>query len=137
MLVYLYNFRAKVKASKSNVDDVAVVDEAFMTEYKDFSLQHAISNIEDQLQTDVFQDDEHDDVMPQAAQDMGSGIVWSSFTQSCLFGEAAVPWYKGGGGIVSKTKLLSVPGCPINLDNSRAKTYILACLNEGQEELLH
>ena len=76
----MYNFRAKVKASKSNVDDVAVVDEAFMTEYKDFSLQHAISNIEDQLQTDVFQDDEHDDVMPQAAQDMGSGIIWSFLT---------------------------------------------------------
>ena len=67
------------------MDDVAIVDEAFMTEFKDFSLQHAISNIEDQIKVDEFPDDEpDDDVMPQAAQDMGSGI-WLQFL-SKIFG---------------------------------------------------
>ena len=58
---------------------MAVVDDTFMTEFKDFSLQHAISNIEDNIGGGDDFDDHHDDVMPQAAQDMGSGIRFSIF----------------------------------------------------------
>ena len=73
-MTYIICYRAKIRAGKSNVNDVAVVDEAFLTEFKDFSLQHAISNLEDQIHVDEFPDDEpDDDVLPQAAQDMGSG----------------------------------------------------------------
>lgn len=70
-----YICRAKVKAGKSNVDDVAIVDETFMTEFKDFSLQHAINNIEDQVGGGDDLNDQHDDILPQAAQDMGSGKI--------------------------------------------------------------
>ena len=47
---------------------------AVKTEFKSFSLQHAISNIEDNIGGGDDFDDRHDDVMPQAAQDMGSGM---------------------------------------------------------------
>ena len=66
-----------------------------MTEFKDFSLQHAISNIEDQLQGGDDFDDRHDDIMPQAAQDMGSGIVFLRVTHKvCLQKEKFPMEYK-------------------------------------------
>ena len=41
-----------------------------MTEFKDFSLQHAIDNLEGQdMDEDII-----DDVLPTVAQDMGSGL---------------------------------------------------------------
>jgi len=59
-----------VKAGRSNVDNVAMIDDAFMTEFKDFSLQNVVDNMEGM---DYGDDDVADDVLPQAAQDMGSG----------------------------------------------------------------
>jgi len=59
---------------KSNIaDDVAVPgDEAFMTDFKDFSLQKTFSALEDKVdQGDDFLDDE-DDVLPSAAAEMGA-----------------------------------------------------------------
>ncbi|KAL4216658.1 Golgin subfamily A member 2 [Mactra antiquata] len=61
--------KARVKSGKSRVDDVALVDDAFMTEFKDFSLKNVVDNMEG---LDLDEDDIHDDVLPTAAQDMGS-----------------------------------------------------------------
>ena len=59
-----------MKAGKNDAENVALVDEAFMTEFKDFTLQHAIENIEVK---DLQDEDMPDDVIPTVAQDMGSG----------------------------------------------------------------
>ncbi|XP_045184087.2 testis-expressed protein 9-like [Mercenaria mercenaria] len=61
--------KARLKSGRSNIDDVAVVDDAFLTEYKDFSLQNVVDNMEG---VDISEDDIQDDVLPSAAQDMGS-----------------------------------------------------------------
>ncbi|XP_050396349.1 testis-expressed protein 9 isoform X2 [Patella vulgata] len=61
--------RSKVSAKINKADDVAVPDETFLTDFKDFSLTNTISNIEGQP---YHSDDEDDDILPQAAADMGS-----------------------------------------------------------------
>ena len=57
------------------MDDVAVPDEAFMTEFRDFSLSTAISNIEGRAEAADSQEFQasDDDVMPMAAAEMGAG----------------------------------------------------------------
>ncbi|KAH3873238.1 testis-expressed protein 9-like [Dreissena polymorpha] len=60
--------KSRVKSGKSKVDDVAMVEDAFMTEFKEFSLQNVVDNLEGM----DLGDDVHDDVLPSAAQDMGS-----------------------------------------------------------------
>ena len=56
------------------MEDVAVVDDTFMTEFKDaFSYRDAFADIEGQVEGGEVRVDEDDDVLPQAAQDMGSG----------------------------------------------------------------
>ena len=58
----------------SAVEDIAVPDETFMTEFKEaFSYRDAFAEIEGQVEGGKVQVDEDDDVLPQAAQDMGSG----------------------------------------------------------------
>ncbi|KAK3580128.1 hypothetical protein CHS0354_034069 [Potamilus streckersoni] len=65
--------KPRSKSGKLNAaDDVAVPDEAFLTELRDFSLQHAINNIEGQLEQGNIPDDQDDDVLPQGATDMGA-----------------------------------------------------------------
>lgn len=61
--------KAKIRSAKNNIDDVAVVDDAFLTEFKDFSLQSVVNNLEGM---DLKEDDANDDILPQVAQDMGS-----------------------------------------------------------------
>lgn len=61
--------KARLKSGKSNVEDVAIVDDTFLTEYKDFSLQNVVNNLEGM---DLSEDDARDDVLPSVAQDMGS-----------------------------------------------------------------
>ncbi|ESP02591.1 hypothetical protein LOTGIDRAFT_199612 [Lottia gigantea] len=57
--------------SKSNLaDDVAVPEDSFLTDLKDFSISNTISTIEKQDST--LMDDEDDDIIPQVANDMGS-----------------------------------------------------------------
>lgn len=41
-----------------------------MTEFKDFSLQNVVDNMD---RLDIEEEDLPEDVMPQAAQDMGAG----------------------------------------------------------------
>ncbi len=69
----LYFCRQVRKSAKSNLaaDDVAVPDDAFLTQYKDFSLQNAISSIEGRLEKG--EEEEEEDVLPSAAAEMGSG----------------------------------------------------------------
>ncbi|KAL3885143.1 hypothetical protein ACJMK2_025238 [Sinanodonta woodiana] len=65
--------KSRLKSGKLNAaDDVAVPDDAFLTELRDFSLQHAITNIEGQLEQGNIPDDQDDDVLPQGATDMGA-----------------------------------------------------------------
>ena len=63
--------------SKSNlaVDDVAVPEDAFLTEYKDYSLQNTIAGIEGRLDKGELDTEEADveDVLPSAAAEMGAG----------------------------------------------------------------
>lgn len=62
--------KARLKSGKSNIEDVALVEDAFLTEYKDFSLQNVVDNLDGM---EITEDDIHDDdVLPTAAQDMGS-----------------------------------------------------------------
>ncbi|OWF49322.1 testis-expressed protein 9-like [Mizuhopecten yessoensis] len=67
--------RSRGRSAKSNVsDNVAVPEEAFITECKEFSKQtilDTITNIEERLDTDDDEEEE-DDIIPQAAADMGS-----------------------------------------------------------------
>ena len=65
----MYN-RARLKSGRSNIEDVAMVDDTFLTEYKDFSLQNVVDNMEG---LDISEDDIKDDVLPSVAQDMGTG----------------------------------------------------------------
>ena len=44
-----------------------------MTDFKNFSLQNTVANIEGQLDSGDLPLDEDDDVLPQAAADMGTG----------------------------------------------------------------
>ena len=44
-----------------------------MTDFKNFSLQNTVANIEGQLDSGDLPMDEDDDVLPQAAADMGTG----------------------------------------------------------------
>lgn len=61
--------KSRLKTGKNNIEDVAVVDDTFLTEYKDFSLQNVVDNIEG---LDLTEEDIKDDVLPTVAQDMGS-----------------------------------------------------------------
>ena len=61
---------------KSNIsEDVAVPDDTFLTEFRDYSLEKTISGIESRLDTEVISDEE--DVMPSAAAEMGAGNAFS------------------------------------------------------------
>ncbi|XP_064645510.1 testis-expressed protein 9-like [Lineus longissimus] len=67
--------RTQSKKTKSNLaDDVAVPDDAFVTEFRDYSLKKTISNIEGKLDKGEFdpRELEDDDVLPSAAKDMGT-----------------------------------------------------------------
>ncbi|XP_013385699.1 testis-expressed protein 9 isoform X2 [Lingula anatina] len=65
--------KSKARNTKSNLnEDVATVDDAFLTEFKEFSLHKTISNIEGQMEQGELEEDEDDDVLPQAAADMGA-----------------------------------------------------------------
>nr|XP_022312330.1 testis-expressed protein 9-like [Crassostrea virginica] len=65
--------KSRPRSTKSNIgDDVAVPDETFMTDFKNFSLQNTVANIEGQLDSGDLPLDEDDDVLPQAAADMGT-----------------------------------------------------------------
>ena len=69
------------------MEDVAVVDDTFMTEFKDaFSYRDAFADIEGQAEGGEVRVDEDDDVLPQAAQDMGSGERDSSGEVVCVWG---------------------------------------------------
>ena len=50
-----------MKAGRSNVDNVAMIDDAFMTEFKDFSLQNVVDNMEGM---DYRHDNVADNVLP-------------------------------------------------------------------------
>ena len=58
-------------------DDVAMPDEAFLTDFKDFSFRDTIANMEGQVDERGMVDDDYDDddtdVMPSAAAEMGAG----------------------------------------------------------------
>lgn len=59
--------------SKSNIADNVAVPETFMTDFKDFSIDNTVSNIEGRIERgDLSLNDTEDDVIPQAANDMGS-----------------------------------------------------------------
>ena len=74
MSYFLFCVRSRPRSTKSNIgDDVAVPDETFMTDFKNFSLQNTVANIEGQLDSGDLPLDEDDDVLPQAAADMGTG----------------------------------------------------------------
>lgn len=75
--------RSRPRSAKSNIaDDVAVPDDTFMTDFKNFSLQNTVANIEGQIDSGDLPLDEDDDVLPQAAADMGTGVfcAWNYFT---------------------------------------------------------
>lgn len=56
-----------------------------MTDFKNFSLQNTVANIEGQMDSGDLPLDEDDDVIPQAAADMGTGTlvncVYSNFQE--------------------------------------------------------
>jgi hypothetical protein len=60
---------------------VAVPDDAFITEFKEFSLKKTISNIEGKLEKGEFDPSEleEDDILPSAAKDMGTGKLLLHF----------------------------------------------------------
>ncbi|KAK3095280.1 hypothetical protein FSP39_012666 [Pinctada imbricata] len=65
--------KPRPKSGKSNLaDNVAVPDNAFITDFKNFSFENAITNIEGKVDDNDLPDDDDDDVIPQAAADMGS-----------------------------------------------------------------
>ncbi|XP_062601244.1 testis-expressed protein 9-like [Saccostrea cucullata] len=65
--------KSRPRSTKSNIaDDVAVPDETFMTDFKNFSLQNTVANIEGQMDSGDLPLEEDDDVIPQAAADMGT-----------------------------------------------------------------
>ncbi|XP_048749432.2 testis-expressed protein 9-like isoform X2 [Ostrea edulis] len=65
--------KSRPRSAKSNIaDDVAVPDDTFMTDFKNFSLQNTVANIEGQIDSGDLPLDEDDDVLPQAAADMGT-----------------------------------------------------------------
>lgn len=56
------------------MDDVALVDDTFITEFKDNSLYHeAFADIENKMESGDMKIVVDDDILPQTAQDMGSG----------------------------------------------------------------
>ena len=73
--VYFYFYRPLKQQGKSNIaDDVAVPDDTFMTQFRDYNIDKTISNIEGQIdEGQLFSDEE--DVIPQAANEMGAGII--------------------------------------------------------------
>ena len=46
-----------------------------MTQFKDFNIDKTVSNIEGQIDRGQVISDEDDDVIPQAANEMGAGTV--------------------------------------------------------------
>ncbi|KAL5020276.1 hypothetical protein ScPMuIL_003168 [Solemya velum] len=65
--------RSRPRSGKSNIaDDVAVPTETFMTTLRDFSLQQTVENIEGKLDSGDLLPHSDDDVIPQAAADMGA-----------------------------------------------------------------
>lgn len=51
-----------------------------MTDFKNFSLQSTVANIEGQMDSGDLPLDEDDDVIPQAAADMGTGKLVIVYT---------------------------------------------------------
>lgn len=51
-----------------------------MTDFKNFSLQNTVANIEGQMDNGDLPLDEDDDVIPQAAADMGTGKLVIVYT---------------------------------------------------------
>lgn len=51
-----------------------------MTDFKNFSLQNTVANIEGQMDSGDLPLDEDDDVIPQAAADMGTGTIVIVYT---------------------------------------------------------
>lgn len=51
-----------------------------MTDFKNFSLQNTVANIEGQMDSGDLRLDEDDDVIPQAAADMGTGKLVIVYT---------------------------------------------------------
>lgn len=51
-----------------------------MTDFKNFSLQNTVANIEGQMDSGDLPLDEDDDVIPQAAADMGTGKLVIVYT---------------------------------------------------------
>jgi hypothetical protein len=64
--------KTRTKSAKSNIDDVAVLDEIPPT---DFSLQKAIAGIEGRLDQQGYEDVDDDDIVPSAAAEMGAGVL--------------------------------------------------------------
>lgn len=58
-----------------------------MTDFKNFSLQNTVANIEGQMDSGDLPLDEDDDVIPQAAADMGTGILVIVYTVFSNFQE--------------------------------------------------
>lgn len=58
-----------------------------MTDFKNFSLQNTVANIEGQMDSGDLPLDEDDDVIPQAAADMGTGILVIVYTVLSNFQE--------------------------------------------------
>lgn len=56
-----------------------------MTDFKNFSLQNTVANIEGQMDSGDLPLDEDDDVIPQAAADMGTGILVIVYTVLVIF----------------------------------------------------
>lgn len=56
-----------------------------MTDFKNFSLQNTVANIEGQMDSGDLPLDEDDDVIPQAAADMGTGTLVIVYTVLVIF----------------------------------------------------
>ena len=72
--VYFYFYRPLKQQGKSNIADDVAVPDTFMTQFRDYNIDKTISNIEGQIdEGQLFSDEE--DVIPQAANEMGAGII--------------------------------------------------------------
>ena len=72
---------------------MAVPDDAFLTEYKDYSLQNTIAGIEGRLDNGELDPDEYgdDDVLPSVAAEMGAGHYLQSNVSLILLGTVQCP----------------------------------------------
>lgn len=72
--------------SRTGHDDVAVLDDdAYMTGFKNFSIQDTISNIENDIDDGNLPQDDDEDIMPSAAAEMGAGTLKQRFLLSLKY----------------------------------------------------